>query len=246
VTRLTEGQLADLREAVKQAMPVRDNRGYQWHAAIHGLPVPGLCAHGNALFLPWHRAYLYFFELALRDRVFDVTLPWWDWRTPAGAESRVPPAYAAARVGRAQNPLHFAKIDPPGAQGSWPRRTDRSPGTNTPALPTPELVEDILREPGFREFTNRLETSLHNSVHMWVGGAMTDPRWAAFDPIFWAHHCMVDRLWRLWQLRHPGATFHPSFLRQVLRPWGITVEQVIEVTRLGYEYAGSSSGAPGR
>jgi tyrosinase len=28
---------------------------------------------------------------------------------------------------------------------------------------------------------------------------------AAFDPIFWAHHTMVDRLWRLWQLRHPGA-----------------------------------------
>lgn len=29
--------------------------------------------------------------------------------------------------------------------------------------------------------------------------------YAAFDPIFWAHHCMIDPLWRIWQLRHPGA-----------------------------------------
>ena len=33
------------------------------------------------LFLPWHRAYLYFFELALQDQdpAHAVTLPWWDW-----------------------------------------------------------------------------------------------------------------------------------------------------------------------
>lgn len=28
---------------------------------------------------------------------------------------------------------------------------------------------------------------------------------AAFDPIFWLHHCNVDRLFALWQSQHPGA-----------------------------------------
>ena len=28
---------------------------------------------------------------------------------------------------------------------------------------------------------------------------------AAFDPLFWAHHTMIDRLWALWQQAHPGA-----------------------------------------
>ena len=35
------------------------------------------------LFLPWHRAYLYFFERALRDRVPTLAQPWWDWTAPA-------------------------------------------------------------------------------------------------------------------------------------------------------------------
>ena len=28
---------------------------------------------------------------------------------------------------------------------------------------------------------------------------------AAYDPIFWAHHTMIDRLWRLWHQKHPNA-----------------------------------------
>lgn len=246
VARLTPSQLDNLREAISRIMPLRDRRGYQWHAAVHGLPEPGLCAHGTSLFLPWHRAYLYFFELALRDRVFDTTLPWWDWRTAPGVQPQVPASYAAARVNRRANPLHSAAIDPPGRRGNWPRRTRRDPGVNTPNLPTPALVEDVLSERGFREFSTRLEVELHNRVHVWVGGAMTDPRWAAFDPIFWAHHCMVDRLWRIWQLRNPGANFHPSFLRRVLAPWDLTVAHVLDVNQLGYEYAASTSAAPGR
>ena len=246
VELLSDKQLADLRDAVKQILPLRDKRGYQWHAAVHGLPEPGMCEHGNLLFLPWHRAYLYFYELALRDRNFDAALPWWDWRTPTGEVSELPEAFARARVDRKANPLNSAAIDPPGRQGNWPRRTQRDPGANVASLPTPQLTESVLSEQGFREFSTRLEFELHNRIHMWVGGAMTDPRFASFDPIFWSHHCMVDRLWRIWQLRNPGATFDPRFLRRQLMPWGITVGEVIDVNQLGYEYAGTTSSAPGR
>lgn len=33
---------------------------------------------------------------------------------------------------------------------------------------------------------------------------MGDQRFAGWDPLFWAHHTMVDRLWAMWQITHPG------------------------------------------
>ena len=52
-------------------------------------------------------------------------------------------------------------------------------------------------------FSNALEgwingPQLHNRVHVWVGGSMlinTSPN----DPVFFLHHCNVDRIWALWQ-----------------------------------------------
>ncbi|MBV9870351.1 MAG: tyrosinase family protein, partial [Frankiaceae bacterium] len=46
---------------------INDERGYQYWAGIHGLPLPNSCQHGTILFLPWHRAYLYLFEQYLLD-----------------------------------------------------------------------------------------------------------------------------------------------------------------------------------
>ena len=66
-TQLTAQQLADLRRAMTRMQAIGDDRGYMRHAGIHGLPLPISCQHGTNLFLPWHRAYLYFFERALRD-----------------------------------------------------------------------------------------------------------------------------------------------------------------------------------
>jgi tyrosinase len=69
--------------------------------------------------------------------------------------------------------------------------------------------EDMMRDQhdpsqsmGFRI---RLEFALHNSVHRWVGGAMgamASPN----DPVFWMHHCNIDRLWSDWIRSHQGQT----------------------------------------
>src|SRR5213592_2117275 len=69
--RLTAGQLQLLRDPFQAMYGIADERGYAYHAGIHGLPLPIGCdnAHGTPYFLPWHRAYLYFFERALRDQV---------------------------------------------------------------------------------------------------------------------------------------------------------------------------------
>ena len=50
-----------------------------------------------------------------------------------------------------------------------------------------------------------LENVPHNAVHGQIGGFMNDPRTAALDPIFWLHHCNIDRLWEVW--RNQGAAF---------------------------------------
>jgi tyrosinase len=38
---------------------------------------------------------------------------------------------------------------------------------------------------------------------------MTDPRWAALDPIFRLHHANIDRLWNRWLELGDGRT-NPS------------------------------------
>ena len=60
---------------------------------------------------------------------------------------------------------------------------------------------------------------------------------AAFDPIFWSHHGMIDRLWYLWQLRHGVANIPQDYLDRPLAPFSLTVQDVLDIRRLGYEYA---------
>jgi tyrosinase len=98
----------------------------------------------------------------------------------------------------------------------------------------------VLALSDFVDFTTQVE-QLHNAVHVWVGGHMGQIAYAAFDPVFWAHHCMIDRLWRLWQLRHPGARPPASILDEALPPFRMTVRGTLSVTALGYDYAVASA-----
>lgn len=66
--------------------------------------------------------------------------------------------------------------------------------------------------------------AVHNQVHNWVDGSMqygTSPN----DPVFFLHHCNIDRIWALWQFRHPGQNY-PVRVQElgnpgVFRPHGI-------------------------
>ena len=53
---------------------------------------------------------------------------------------------------------------------------------------------------------------IHDTIHVDVGGNghMADPGVAAFDPIFWLHHCQVDRLLALWQAVYPTTYVSPG------------------------------------
>ncbi|KAK5431591.1 hypothetical protein LTR34_004710 [Exophiala xenobiotica] len=41
--------------------------------------------------------------------------------------------------------------------------------------------------------------AVHNYIHGWVGGFMGRQDLAAFDPIFWHHHCFIDMVFDSWQ-----------------------------------------------
>ena len=79
-------------------------------------------------------------------------------------------------------------------------------------------------------------------MHVWVGGTMGLIPVAAFDPIFWAHHTMIDRLWYLWQLTHPGPIRTPTCSTPHW-PRSMTVRETLDVTTLGYSYSAAVSSA---
>ncbi|KAG8894416.1 hypothetical protein FRC00_009012, partial [Tulasnella sp. 408] len=63
-----------------------------------------------------------------------------------------------------------------------------------------------------RSTTNSLE-SIHDSFHFGIGGPsghMTQPAYAAFDPIFWLHHANVDRVLAMWQVIHYDSWILPA------------------------------------
>lgn len=129
--------------------------------------------------------------------------------------------------------------------------------------PTPTDIDRILQitdfptwgsGPASNHFFGALE-SVHNFMHNFPGGAnpnyiigsntptdymepeaghMTDNRVTAYDPIFWAHHTNVDRLWARWQELHPGV--NPQVLNSPLPPFEMTVADTLSTHDLGYEY----------
>jgi tyrosinase len=243
VAQLTADRLSAFAAGLRALMDRRDNRGYQFYAGWHGVPF-ALCEHHDELFLPWHRGYLYHIETALQDAAGDggLTFPWWDWIDEPG----IPAAFTDAVVGGRDSALLAAAITPFGipSQPDWPTETYRETPTGPGPLPLAPPLRgryDWLMEPkSYPEFNRRL-WFLHDNVHVWVGGTMGDQNWAAYDPLFWSHHCMVDRLWRIWQHNNPGALPPRSLLDtpMTFAHWpSFTVRDVLDVNQLGVEYAG--------
>jgi tyrosinase len=246
ISFLTPEEVDAYRAAVEGLQGIPDNRGWQYYAGWHGVP-QNWCEHHNPLFLPWHRAYLYHLEIALQTQDPNVTIPWWDWM----AEDGIPASFQGGDA--AGNPLAGGPIQPLGmaAQHDWPSQTTRDPGTNgePDVLPPPlqSYYDWVMQPTDFLEFSRRC-WMLHDNVHVWVGGTMSDPQWAAYDPIFFSHHCMVDRLWRIWQVAHPGASPPAQILDASLRSGKrpvFSVREVLEVQPLGYDYAGASASVQG-
>jgi tyrosinase len=148
-------------------------------------------------FLPWHRMYVYFLERIIRkvSGHAEFTLPYWNYSNAAASSGpRVPKGFRLPAAGT--NPL-------------W--RKDRNSGANSGspidasdpgALDLTALGQCTYSPSGVHPgFNSDLDGGLHGSVHVLVGNAskgMGSIPWAANDPIFWMHHCNIDRLWESW------------------------------------------------
>jgi tyrosinase len=187
-------------------------------------------AHSGPAFLPWHRYFLLRFEGYLRTALEDpdFRLPYWDWASDAAlADPSQSPLWANSALGRFTMPSAWQVRVVPAERGltrlEQPRPLDRALGGEG-ALPTREAVRAVLRDqvlydaPPYNStsngFRNHLEgwegpARIHNTVHVWVGGDMTDST-SPNDPTFYLHHCNVDRIWHAWRLRYPDAPYVPS------------------------------------
>ena len=159
------------------------------------------------------------------------------------SQRRLPGDLHGQRSDGRRNPLFDSPIQPAGRERPSQKRTTRAPGA--PArLPTGPQVEAVLANSDFLTFQTQLE-SIHDGVHVWAGGTMQSIATAAYDPVFWAHHCMIDRLWYLWQLRHGTVGVPARLLDRALAPFPVTVRETLDVSALGYDYAASTAAAKG-
>lgn len=254
VNGLTTAEVGDLRDGFAALYGLADDRGYAFLAGIHGLPLPMYCQHGTILFLPWHRAYLYFVERALTDalrtargdQTLTVGLPWWDWSSAVAHAEGVPASYrptagaanplAAGPMTLGPSDLALVRDNLPGAISDGDDPVTLRDPDDPDELPRPTTVRRALSATTFGGFTQLLE-GIHNGVHGWVGGAMSSVPIAAYDPVFWAHHSMIDRLWYLWQLSPRNRNPPASLLDRALPPFPMTVRQTLDISTLGYEYA---------
>lgn len=235
--------------AMRQATQISDNRGYNFIAGFHGAP-SWYCWHHQEnrrtplqarLFLPWHRAYLWHLEQALQDLTAGTAVPWWDW----SAVPAIPDAFATDQAADGEtNPLVGTRAFVPSAQPPIDQMTVRRPGANPGGrLPTEGDLADLLEDPDWASFSDRLE-DIHDHVHVWVGGDMADTTTAAFDPVFFSHHCMIDRLWYLWQVTFGNGGIPRALLDLPLPPFNKVFKDVLDVQLLGYEYATSATTIP--
>ncbi|CAL9772534.1 unnamed protein product [Musa acuminata subsp. burmannicoides] len=186
-----------------------------------GFPDLEIQVHNSWLFFPWHRLYLYFNERILGKLIGDDTfsLPFWNWDAPGGM--MLPSIYADP-----SSPLYDKLRD---AKHQPPVLVDLDYNGTDPTFPDAQQIDHNLKIMYRQVFSNgktpllflgsayrageqpnpgagSVENMPHNNVHLWTGDR-TQPNFenmgtfyaAARDPIFFAHHANIDRMWYLWK-----------------------------------------------
>ena len=236
--------------AAMKALPATDPRNWTRQARIHN----DFCPHGNWYFMPWHRAYLVAFERICRQLSGDANfaLPYWDWT----ANPQLPAFFATPTLLGQPNTLF-----------------DSTRSSQTVTIPNsvagPARISALLAETSFEVFGSSrptgqnstaptwlraegiegpFESGPHNQVHIRISGNMASfmsPR----DPIFWLHHCNIDRLWDSWNRLGRSNSSNPFWLNFAFNghfvnpsgasgttPFNVNVSGLSNIDALGYRY----------
>jgi Common central domain of tyrosinase/Polyphenol oxidase middle domain len=227
---------------VMRTLSANDPHSLEFQADIHGTSKPpnswppnapfSTCQH-NFNFLSWHRMYLYFFERIVRSisGFDDFALPYWDYGQ--SSQRALPQVFRDTMHGADPNPLF---------DGS--RNGTINGGGNLPASAVD--AQTALDEIDYANFQSILNGTPHGAVHVTVGGNMGGFNTAGRDPIFWLHHCNIDRLWEKWLSQ--GGRVNPTgnsgwmnteffFYDECRRRVKLTGAQILfTVSQLGYQY----------
>ncbi|KAL0905892.1 hypothetical protein M5K25_024340 [Dendrobium thyrsiflorum] len=217
--------------------------------------------HGSWHFFTWHRAYLYFYERILGKLLNDPSfaLPFWNWDDPSGMS--IPAIYrdnSSSLSNPTRYPIGLKFIDLGGCEGnntveSLPMQRQCNlqlmhrqfiAGFNSSSLfyGSPYRAGDNSFPGG-----GAIESLPHSPVHLFTSSDMSILTRAAQDPIFFAHHANIDRLWAIWEsipgngskvFNNDKDFLEASFLfwdenKQLVR---IMVRDVIDTAKLGYVY----------
>lgn len=231
-------QLQQLRAAVGRVrgLPESDVIGWTKQVAQHCIH----CASSNSrnihydwFFTGWHRAYLYFLEKILRSVGGDdsLRLTYWDWESPASRT--LPTIYAPAG-----QPLY------------WANRNLRGP--TWPLADGAVDVRPLLAIPDFRSFggtplqrqpTPAVYSGPHANVHnAFSPGDMANLQYSPRDPVFFAHHGNIDRLWSSWSAiaghRNPDFGDDRVYFYDESKTWRyVLLNDLIDTEKLGYRYS---------
>ena len=194
------------------------------------------CQHQSWFFPPWHRGYLIALVAHVRGAIVSLggpdtwALPYWNYfgsnnqyeMPPAFAQTNLPdgsanPLFVRARFGPNGDGNIFVQI-PTANQNCMSNDVYTGSSVNTPS---PGFGGPAT---GFRHFggaNGNLESNPHNLVHVDIGGdlpnsplygLMADPDTAALDPIFYLHHCNIDRMWAHWNANGNPNPTNPNWL----------------------------------
>jgi hypothetical protein len=264
------GRLAKFEGAVKEmqdrsASNPNDPKGWLANANMHRdfcslSPTNPAQIHFCWWFLAWHRAYISVTERKIREISGDAsfTYPYWNW----SSDRLIPAAYA--RVGSSlANAVRLTRSIPPGlTDGEVGYRPDDPVlkklgvvglGSKTFEAKTgadiPFSFGGIARPNPNNAFANNaIEGTPHGPVHNYVGGGgdMSDFATAGRDPIFFAHHGNLDRLWETWRAMPGNKGTEPtvdafkkhSFIFKWLdgAPIEVPMSDILDTTKLGYTY----------
>lgn len=198
--------------AYKNGVAVMKTRGpldptsWTYQAAIHGTSATPLqtawstCQHNTTFFMSWHRMYLCFFERILRKAsgMPSLGLPYWNYSDSTDANARfLPTAFRSPAT--AANPLFVSNRNP-----------TINAGTGQLSASAVSLASVLPGPTGFYPFSGNINSTPHGAVHVGVGGGMGGFNTAGLDPIFWLHHCNIDRLWNRWLAGGGGRSNPPA------------------------------------
>ena len=177
--------------------------------------------HTNARLLPWHRVFLYLFEEALHNYHPDVCIPYWDW----------------TRVQEQHFPDWLVGVTPTVHTPTRTINVVRAPGSDGGLAAIAAGVPSALAQTTYSGFTGPIN-AIHGSVHIWVGGTMSDASISPADPVFWLHHANLDRLWWQWYNSSAGNHQNPSLtgIDALMDPWTYTEPDTRDIATLGYTY----------